>query len=173
MNDEMALASVAFTVYALSSVRRMNRMPAALRLDGADFGLRIPIRLGTARYYLPNPLRPDTCLIDRPRSAAEIVLLRNLARDLIPFQIASLLSAAIVWLAMPVMAARMPMLPVLVATFFASAVVVVGAFVVSWIDRGNRLDRTDVLRLATAAIISPPVAANLARDVARASRCRS
>lgn len=173
MNDEMTLASVAFMVYALSSVRRMDRMPAVLRLDGADFGLRIPIRLRGARFYLPNPFRPDTCLIERPTSTHEIDLLRNLARDLVPFQIASLLSAAIVWLAMPIMATRMPLLPVLVATFAASAVVVIGAFMFSSIGRGNRLDRTDVLRLATAAIISPPVAANLARDVARASRCRS
>lgn len=173
MNDVMALASVAFTVYALSSIRRMNRMPAALRLDGADFGLRIPIRLGTARYYLPNPFRPDTCLVERPRTTDEIDPLRRLARDLVPFQIASLMNAAIIWVAMPVMAARMPLLPVLVATFFASAIVVVGAFVVSSIGHGNDLGRTDVLRLATAAILSPPVAANLARDVAKASRCRS
>lgn len=173
MNDEITLAAVAFAVYTLSSIRRMDRMPATLRLDGADFGLRTPIRAGAARFYVPNPFRPDTCLIDRPVSKADADRIRTLARDLVPFQIAALLSAATVWIAMPYLAGRMPLLPVLIGTFVMSGCIVVGSFVVSSLGHGIAIGRSDAARIVLAAVISPPVAANLARDVARAHRCRS
>lgn len=168
MTDEVLICATAFAVYAAAAVRRMDAMPAVLTLDGFDFSWRHPLRMGADDIHLPNLFRPDACLIERPVDAQGVSRLRELARDLVPFQIASLASAAILFAGVPMAAARTSLLLVLIGAYVASSLVVVGTFATS-----TALGRIGVLdpgmaRILLAAAISPPTAINLARDVAQA-----
>lgn len=121
---------------------------------------------------MPNPFRPDACLVERPRTVVEVGELRALANDLAPFQISSVLCASTVCLGIPVMASSMSLLHVLLVVFVSSASIVLAAFLASRMLGGVTLGRAATSRLIAAAIISPPVAGNLARDVARMRQCR-